>query len=81
MGIIFEYLRNPATFKRRQTIGCLGGCLGMPIILGGIAILIFVIERRMATPWVLMVGAVFGAIAFTVLSISYYLYKRQIIGR
>ncbi|MBK7707061.1 MAG: hypothetical protein IPJ30_15205 [Acidobacteria bacterium] len=44
MGIIWEYLRNPATFKRRQAIGCLGGCIGTPMILGFMLVLFWAID-------------------------------------
>lgn len=47
MGLIREYLRNPATFKRRQLIGCLGGCIGMPIIFGMMFLIIWAVNVKL----------------------------------
>lgn len=47
MGLIWEFLRNPATFKRRQLIGCLGDCVGTPIIFGLIFLIIWAVNSRL----------------------------------
>jgi hypothetical protein len=78
MRLIWDYLRNPATFWRRKTIGCLGGCLGTPIVLGLIVVLIFVIDRVKVNPWLVVILIVFVLFIFTTLSLAFLFYKTRV---
>ncbi len=67
MGIIREYLRNPATFKRRQIIGCLGGCIGTPIIFGLILLIIWAVNVKLIDNRGFALLAFAGIVGFFVL--------------